>query len=150
MFHDFLSENSNIIYLVIGSFNLVNLVIGTIIGYWLSLRKFKKTKSHELKIKYATKFINISHDSLQHISPDLNIENANTVKFELIKLSEVLKLLFNEDVYEKAKKFVDDFSATIRVLNEERETGVKSKNKTELSDFLIQLDNLSNAFKKNI
>ena len=77
-------------------------------------------------------------------------EKANTVKFELIKLSEVLKLLFNEDVYEKAKKFVDDFSATIRVLNEERETGVKSKNKTEVSDFRKQLDNLSNALKKSI
>ena len=147
MFCDFLSENSNIIYLLIGTFHLL---LGTIIGYWLSLRKLKKAKSHELKIKYATKFITISHDSLQHISSDLNIEKANTVKFELIKLSEVLKLLFNEDVYEKAKKFVDDFSVRIRFLNNERANGFESKNKTEVSDFVKQLDTLSNALKKSI
>lgn len=125
-----------------------SIVIGSIIGYFISVKKEKQRFINELKITTASNFIAIAHKSLKHLTIDISSVNADKDKFELIKLTEVAGLIFKPSTYNLLDNYVGEFAMAIQFYIDESQTGKKHKKRKEIKDFKRKLKAIRSQLRK--
>lgn len=119
--------------------SIVLIFAGTFIGYFVNVKKDKQRFINELKITTASKFIALAHESLKHLTVDISITEAYEDKFELIKLSEVIGLIFKPDTYKMIDDYIGEFSMSIQSYKDQKQSGKKRQQRKEITDLRKEL-----------
>jgi len=128
--------------------SIVFIITGAFIGYFVNVKKEKQRFINELKITTASKFIALAHESLKHLTVDISTTEASEDKFELIKLSEVIGLIFKPRTYRVIDNYIGEFSMSIQSYIDQSKTGVKRQKRKEIIDLRKGLINIRNVLRK--